>query len=191
MSDMGDILQPTEILEASMTAAGILGDEYRPHGHFDIKCLDNAGNVIWEEGFDNLLPTVGLNQLLLNGAAGSASFMGLISSVGFSTLVAGDTMSSHAGWNEVQNTGTNTPPYGTVRPTITWSTPAGGIVNAGTSTFVFTGSGTVNGGFITNGTGASATVANTGGVLFSEGTLTTPQPVIATNTLQMTYTLTV
>lgn len=173
-----------------MTARHELGDTYRPHGHFDIKCLDNTGQVLWEDGFDNLVPTVGLNQLLSQGAT-TTSYMGLISSVGFTTLVAADTMASHAGWNEAQNTGTNTPPYGTVRPTITWSSPAGGIVNAGTSSFVFTNSGTVTGGFITNGSGASPTVASTTGVLFSEGTLAVAQPVISGNTLQMTYTLTI
>ena len=190
MSPMGDRLTPKTELGATMTAQARIEDVYRPKGHYDIKCLDNQGQVLWEDGFDNLVPTVGLNQLLSNGATTTA-YMGLISSVGFSTLVAADTMASHAGWNEAQNTGTNTPPYGTVRPTITWSAPSGGVINAGTSTFVFTNSGTVTGGFIVDGSGASATVGNTGGVLFSEGTLATAQPVISGNTLQMTYTLTV
>ena len=189
MAHISDKLDPVENLAAIMTANANMGDKHSPRGHFDIKCLDNKGNVLWEDGFDNLLPTLGLNQLIASGVS-SASFMGLISSVGFTTLVAADTMASHAGWNEAQNTGTNTPPYGTVRPTITWSTPSGGIVNAGTSAFVFTNGGTVEGGFIANGSGASATVGNTGGVLFSEGTLATAQPVISGNTLQMTYTLT-
>ena len=187
---MSDRLSPKDKLEVMMSAGGKLGDAYRPHGHFDIRCLDNAGTVLWEDGFDNILPTVGLDQLLSAGAASSATYMGLISSVGYSALVAGDTMASHTGWNEVANSGTNTPPYGTVRPTVTWSTPAGGIINAGTSSFVFIGSGTVEGGFLTNGSGASATVGATTGVLFSEGTLATAQPVISGNTLQMTYTLT-
>ena len=190
MPNMGDSINPKEELRSTMVAAAEMNDVYCPKGHYDIKCLDNTGKVLWEDGFDNLVPTVGLNQLLNQGATTTA-FMGLISSVGFTTLVAADTMSSHAGWNEAQNSGTNTPPYGTVRPSITWSSPAGGVINAGTSTFIFTGSGTVNGGFIVDGSGASATVANTGGVLFSEGTLATAQPVISGNTLLMTYTLTV
>lgn len=188
--DFADILAPRETLGASVVAPGHMSDERCANGHFDFKLLDNQGQVLWEEGFDNLLPTLGLNQLIASGIS-STAYMGLISSVGFSTLVAADTMLSHAGWNEAQNSGTNTPAYGTTRPTIVWSTPTGGIVNAGTSTFVFTSSGTVEGGFICNGAGASATVGNTGGVLFSEGTLATAAPIISGYTLLMTYTLTV
>lgn len=168
-----------------------LGDERQVKGHFDFRLLDNAGEVLWEEGFDNLVTTLGLNQLASAGASGSTGYMGLISSVGYSTLVAGDSMTSHAGWNEAQNSGTNTPPYGTTRPTLTWNTPASGIITTQSVNFVFTNTGSVQGAFITNGSGASATVANTGGVLFSEGLFTgAPLPVASGYTFQATYTLT-
>ena len=130
---------------------------------------------------------VEINGMLNRGEVDVA----LISSVGFTALAAGDTMSSHAGWNEAQNTGTNTPSYGTVRPTLTYGAASGGVIStSSTNSFVATSAGTVQGAFVVGGSGASATVANTGGVLMNEGTLGTPQPVISGNTVTIGHTLT-
>lgn len=190
---MDDKRHAESTMTGTMTAPRDMDDISVVHGRFSLKCTGEDGELLWEEGFDNLLTTAGANMILTAGVAGSTpAFMGLISSVGFTTIVAADTMSSHAGWNEAQNTGTNTPPYGTTRPTITWSSPAASAINtSSTQSFVFTNSGTVQGGFVVTGSGASATVANTSGVLMNAGTLAVAQPVVNTNTVTMSYTLTI
>ena len=35
-------------------------------GYYDVKCLDSAGNVKWEETITNLVTTVGKNDILDN-----------------------------------------------------------------------------------------------------------------------------
>lgn len=178
----------------NMGARGSITDGGHIKGRFTFTLTDANGNVLYDEVQDNTVVNVGQGLILTASLAGSSytalEYMGLISSVGFSAIAATDTMSSHSGWNEVQNTGTNTPPYGTTRPTATYSSTTNGTISCGSNNFVFTGSGTVEGGFIVGGSGASATVGNTGGTLIAAGTLSTAQPVISGNTLQMTHTLT-
>lgn len=190
---MDDKLTPMTSVVASMSAEVGVEDKPATLGVFQLECHDDKGEPLWVDEFNNLLTTVGANMILTAGVAGSTpAFMGLISSVTFSAVNVADTMASHAGWTEAQNTGTNVPAFGTVRPTITWSTPAASAINTtSTQSFVFTNSGTVQGGFVVTGSGASATVANTSGVLMSAGTLAAAQPVISGNTVTMSYTLTI
>lgn len=98
-------------------------------------------------------------------------------------------MTSHSGWLEAGST--NIPTF-SARIACVWSAASSGgkALSAGL-TFTFTSSGTVEGGFIVGGpTGSSSTIGNTGGTLFSAGTLATPQPVISTNTLTLSYSAT-
>jgi len=193
--NLGDSAQASDNINAMMNAGAIVSDDLPIKGILNFECHDADGNLLWQEIVENLVTTVGKNQILnsaySSSAYTSAEYMGLISSVGFTALAAGDTMSSHAGWNEAQNTGTNTPSYGTVRPTLTYGAASGGVIStSSTNSFVATSAGTVQGAFVVGGSGASATVANTGGVLMNEGTLGTPQPVISGNTVTIGHTLT-
>lgn len=176
-----------DAIRALVQATGFGKDVLKATGRYDCVCRDKFGNILWEETIDNLVVTVGLNQLLTNGIS-TASYMLLISSTSFSALAAADTMASHAGWLEAGSA--NAPTYSGTRPAVTWGTPASGAVSITAVTFTFTGSGTVEGAAITNGTGASSTIGATTGVLLSEGTFTTAQPVISGNTLTVNYTLT-
>lgn len=150
------------------------------------------GELLFEEEFDNVVCTIGKNLALNTLFAGSAysvtgPFMGLISSTSFTAVAAGDTMASHAGWLEAG--GSNAPTYSGNRPTAAFAAASGGSISltAGLA-FTFTGSGTVQGGFITLGTGAVTTKDNTSGTLWSAGTLGTAQPVISGNVFTMSYT---
>lgn len=169
-------------------------------GHFTAVCRDRYGNEIWTEEFDNLLTQIGKALLLDEGLAGSSytatEYMGLISSVSFSAISGGDTMSSHSGWLEAGSA--NAPTYSGTRLTAAWnaSTLSGASAYSATKqlsaglVFTFTGSGTVQGAFLVGGSGASNTIGNTSGTLFSAGAFSTPQPVVATNTLTITYSVT-
>lgn len=137
--------------------------------------------------FPNVVTTFGKNYLLDNGLAGSAYtaafYMGLISSVSYSAVAAADTMASHAGWLEAG--ATNAPTYSGSRKTAAWASASAGskALSAGL-VFTFTGAGTVKGCFLNT----VATVDGTTGTLYSAGLFTGgDQPVVATNTLTVTY----
>jgi len=190
---MINIAKSNDILKGSMGAGHRELDNARIIGRFQAVCRSADGEEIWSEEFDNLITTVGKNFLLDSALAGStytaAEYMGLISSTSFSAVAAGDTMSSHTGWLEAGST--NAPTYSGTRNTCAWSAASAGVkaLSAGL-VFTFTGSGTVQGAFIVGGSGAVSTLMSTAGILYSAGTLGTPQPVISTNTLTLSYSTT-
>jgi len=193
--------------EQTITAVGtgaVAEDDTSVGGVFTAVCRDADGNVLWEEKWKNTVVAVGKQLLLDTTLAGSSytvvgPYMGLISSVSYAGApVVGDTMSSHSNWLEAGSTNAPTYTLGTTsggagtRATCAWSASS---VSSGTATkalsaglsFYFTGSGTVNGCFIVTGTGASSTFMNTSGTLYSAGAFGTAQPVVATNTLTVSY----
>lgn len=187
-----DATATADTFGAEFNAGNVSSEAMQVMGHFDFECHDSLGVTLWEGSFDNLVTTVGKNAmeqiaLAASGTAGNA-FMGLISSTSFSAVNAADTMSSHSGWLEAGNA--NTPHYSGSRATMSFGSASAGVIISTGNSFVFTGSGTVQGGFIDFSTSATGTIDNTAGVLFSAGTLSSAQPVISTNTLTMSYTLT-
>ena len=159
-------------------------------GVYEAVCHDADGNELWRDKVYNLVTTQGKNEILNQALAGSAFtaawYMGLISSVSYTAIAAADTAASHTGWLEAG--GTNAPTYTGPRKTTAWSAAAAGAkaLSAGL-VFTFTGSGTVKGAFIQSASALDSTT----GVLLSAGLFSGgDQPVVATNTLTVTYTLT-
>jgi hypothetical protein len=195
MSSVGEKLKGIDSIDTILCASGSIGEKAHIRGWYSIELTDEEGKVLWSEICENTVVTVGMNEILTAALTGSSytvtgPYMFLISSVGYSAISAADTMASHSGWNEAQNSGTNTPAFGTTRPTVSFSTSSGGsIVASSTQTFVFTSSGTVQGAGMVFGPSASATVGNTSGVLLSASAFGTAQPVISGNTLTVGYTL--
>jgi hypothetical protein len=191
---MQEKLFPIDAVGAALAAGNGLSDALRARGKFIAKCHNVRGRLLWQDEFFNTVVTVGKNAMLDDALAGSSytvtgPFMGLISSTSFSSIQATDTMSSHSGWLEAGNA--NTPHYSGNRGTCAWSAASGGSksLSAGL-VFTFTGSGTVKGAFITFGSGAVNTIDNTGGTLFSAGLFSGgDQPVVSTNTLTITYSV--
>jgi len=154
----------------------------------------------WEDTIDNLITDVGANGLL-DSAFGSGPvagpFMGLISSVGYTTPPAvGNTMSSHSGWNEAGN-GSNYPNWSTpasnARASIAFSAAAtrSKALSSAPNFIIATNGGTVKGGFIVFGTGAVATNNDTNGILLSAGLFTGGDKVVQVgDTLQPSYSIT-
>lgn len=196
---MSDSSGSSDRFEAKFGAKNPVTDGMKVVGHFKMVCRDKDGNELWKEEFDNLLTQVGKGLILDSGLAGSsytaAEFMGLISSTSFGSLSGGDTMTSHASWLEAGSA--NTPTYSGGRIGCAWgaSTLSGASAYSATKAlsaglvFTFTGTGTVQGAFICGGAGAVSTIGSTGGILFAEGTFSTPQPVVATNTLTVSYSV--
>jgi hypothetical protein len=184
--------QAREYNDASVIRGTGLAEGTEAHGHFEIECIGADGKVKWCDTIDNVVATVGKNLALDTFLAGSAytvtgPYMGLISSTSFSAAVAGDTMTSHAGWLEAG--GTNAPTYSGNRKTAVWSAAsAGSKALSAALSFAITGSGTVKGAFLCYGGGASATKDNTGGTLWSAGTFTTgDKAVVNGDTLNVNY----
>jgi hypothetical protein len=177
---------------AALTRAGHNFEQALAHGTFKAQLIRD-GAVIWEDEFPNTVVTVGKNLALDTYLAGSSysvtgPYMGLISSTSYSAIAAGDTMSSHAGWLEAGSG--NAPTYSGNRKTAVFSAASSGSKALSSAlSFSITGTGTVKGAFLVFGSGASATVENTSGTLYSAGLFSGgDRAVINGDTLSVTYT---
>jgi len=169
-----------------------VGEAAHVHGFYTVECRDADGNLKWTEIAENIVTTVGKNEILDRFLAGStyttSLFMGL---KGTGSTAAGDTMPSHAGWLEVG--GSNAPAYTGTRPVPAFVNAASsGVKTQSTaSSYAITSGGTVDGVFIVCNTSAVSTKDNTGGVLLSVGTFSGGSRVVANaDTLSITYSLT-
>lgn len=168
-------------------------EQAQAHGVYEVVCLGPNGQELWRDTIDNTVVTVGKNLALDTYLAGAAytvvgPYMGLISSVGYSAIAAGDTMASHAGWTEAGNA--NAPTYTAPRKTAAWSAASGGskALSAALS-FAITGSGTVKGAFLVFGSGALTTIDNTAGTLYSAGLFSGGDKVVGSgDTINVSFT---
>ena len=194
LSGFGDSAQAT--LQTNAVVPEGMGIE----GHYHVVCHDKDGNLKWEEKFPNLVVAVG-KQLMLDTLLKGSSYtvtgpyLGLISGSG-NTFAAADTMSSHAGWSEFT---AYTVGGSAVRGTAAFgSASSSGLTpsNVTTSTasaitYTITGGGgTVGGCFLVTGSGASATISNTSGTLYSAGAFGTAKVTTAGDTVSVTYSTT-
>jgi hypothetical protein len=82
-------------------------DRFKIGGIFHITCYDKNGNIKWKDVSKNLVVNVGLEHILdglfsLGGVIANPNYyLGLTD--GSPNIVAGDTLSSHTGWNEVSD----------------------------------------------------------------------------------------
>lgn len=177
---------------ASVARNDALAEVVHASGVYVVECIGADGKLKWRDEFPNTVTTAGKNLLLdtlLSGSGYSVTgpYMGLISSASWSAIAAGDTMSSHAGWLEAG--GANAPTYSGSRKTVAFNSASSGSKAASAAaSFAITGSGTVKGGFLVLGSGASATVDNTGGVLYSAGLFSGgDRAVVSADTLNVSY----
>lgn len=194
LSGFGDNAIAT--MQSNVTVPEGMGIE----GYYHVECRDAQGNLKWEEQFPNLVVAVGKELMLdtlLKGSSYTVNgpYLGLISGTG-NTFAASDTMSSHAGWAEFT-------PYtvggSAVRGTAVFGsasssglTPANVTTSAASAiTYTITGGGgTVGGCFLVTGSGASATISNTSGTLYSAGAFSTAKITTAGDTVSVTYSTT-
>lgn len=169
-------------------------------GHYYVECRDKDGNLKWSEEFPNLVNAVG-KQLMLDTLLSGTSYttvgpyLGLISGSS-PTFLAADTMSSHAGWTEFAN---YTVGGSAVRGTASFTSATSSGLSpsnvttktAAAITYTITGAGgTVGGCFLVTGSGASSTISNTSGTLYSAGAFATPKTTTAGDTVSVTYSTT-
>ena len=190
-----------QMAAAAMVARGAFFNEgMEAHGRYHVVCHDADGNLKWEDDIENVVCTEGknfaLNQIL-GGTAFVAAYLGLISSVSWSAVAAGDTMAQLAGTNGWREAGTTNAPQWTTpasgaRGTPSFSAASGGVKSTSAAvTFSISTSGTIKGCFVVIGTGAVTTNLSTAGSLLSAGTFTGGDKVVGSgDTLSVTYSLT-
>lgn len=160
-------------------------EQLEAHGRYEVTCRDKDGRIKWVDSIENLVTTVGKNNMLDNHFAGSAYtaawYMGLVNAT--PTYAAGDTMSSHAGWTE--NTGYSEG----ARPTCAFSAAsAGSKALSSALAFSITATSTIAGCFVVS----NATKGGTTGTLFSCGSFSGGnRAVVSGDTLNVSYSCSV
>ena len=150
---------------------------------WEVVCKGSDGKEKWRELNDNLIVTVGLNELLdkyFKGSSYTAAWYIGLKSTG--TALAADTMSSHSSWAE------NTTYPEAARPTIVLGTPSAGSVDntASKADFSINGTTTIYGAFLANASAKGVT----GGILYGVVDFGSSRAVISGDTLIVTVTLT-
>ncbi len=173
-------VQAAEAVQASTgMRSSIVERAAAPHFTYQVECIGDCGGTGgWRELVPNLVVTVGKNDLLdkyFKGSAYTAAwYMGL---KGTGSIVAGDTLASHAGWSEVT-------PYAGNRPAITFGTTSGGSNTATAVSYSINATATVAGAFVCS--------VNTGtsGILYSASDFAASRSVVSGDTLNVTLTVT-
>ena len=197
-----------DISTAAVTRNAASDNSVGFEGYYDVVCYDAQGNVKWEDRAPNLVTAAGKNALFdyyfgstgtSGGTSSGTNYLGLVGSASATAnYFPSDTISSHAGWQEIG--GTNAPAYTGTRQQPNWTASTNNGSAAGSNitskaasalTFSFTSGGTVFGCFINSGASASATKDSTLGVLYSAGSFTAGSKVVASgDSLAVTYTTT-
>ena len=183
-----ELAKSTDIVTAGMIAGTRPLAKARAGGVYRVECVGADGKVKWVEEAHNLVVNEGLQNMVaayLDAATQTTTwYVGLITGPGSgTTIAAGDTLASHAGWTEFTNyTGNRkTATFGTA----TTADPSVIDNSASPASFAITGAGgTVAGAFL------ASVATGTSGILFSASDFQSPgdRVVVSGDTLNVTYT---
>lgn len=176
----------TETSDVSISKSNDLNETIGVTGYYNVQCLDSNGQVKWTDTIENLVVTVGKNDLLDKYFAGSAYtaawYMGLVDGASTPTYAAGDTLASHAGWTE------STAYSGSNRATVAWNAASAGSKASTATSFSINATATIAGALLT----VTQVRATTTGVLYSAGSFSGGnRSVVNGDTLNVTYTASV
>jgi hypothetical protein len=183
-----ELAKSTDTVTAGMIAGTRPFAKARAGGVYRVECVGADGKVKWVEEAHNLVVNEGLQNMVaayLDAATQTTTwYVGLITGPGSgTTIAAGDTLASHAGWTEFTNyTGNRkTATFGTA----TTADPSVIDNSASPASFAITGAGgTVAGAFL------ASVATGTSGILFSASDFQSPgdRVVVSGDTLNVTYT---
>jgi hypothetical protein len=177
---MRETIPSRDVVSAGYVAnPGVVDSMRAPRATFHIECRGPDGALKWTEVVENLVTTAGKTDIIdkyLKGSAYTAAwYCGL---AGAGTKAVGDTLASHAGWSELT-------PYSGNRPAITWGTTSAGSNTSTAVAISITGTATVAGAF------TSSVNTGTSGVLYNVADFSVARGVAASDTLNVTITLSV
>jgi hypothetical protein len=185
MSD--NIAKSVDTVTAGMVCGTRPEAKARAGGVYKIQCVGADGQVKWEEEMHNLVVNAGLQSMvsvyLDAGTQVTTWYLGLITGPGSgTTIAAGDTLASHAGWTEFTSYTGNR--KAAVFGTATTADPSVIDNSASQASFTMNGSGTVAGAFL------CSVDTGTSGVLFSASDFQSPgdRVVVSSDVLNVTYT---
>lgn len=175
-----------EMAETSISSISMkndMGESIGVTGSYVVECFSPDGKMKWEENIQNIVVTVGKNDLLDKYFAGSAYtaawYMGLVDGASTPTYAITDTMSSHAGWTE------STAYSNSTRPSVSWNAASSGSKSSTTTTFNINATATIIGAFMVT----NSTKGGTTGTLYSAGSFSAgSRSVLSGDTLNVTYT---
>lgn len=170
---------------------GVLENDAKATGVYTLQCHDSEGNLKWELDADNLVVNTGLQDMTskyFTGAAYTAVwYLGLITGPASGiTILAGNTMSSHAGWTEATGYSNANRPACTFGVPTT-ANPSVATNSASAATFNMNATATIAGAFLTT----DNTKGGTTGLLYSAAAFSAPgdRSVVSGDTLTVIYTL--
>lgn len=186
---VGEVSKIQDTAAAGLVCRPAAADVVKIKGRYEVECFDKDGKLKWRDVIDNVIATVGVNDMLDKYLAGSAwttgtVYMGLKST---GTAVAADTMASHASWTELNITASSG-----VRQSVAFAAAsARAKATSAASSFSVTTAGPTNVGGCFIVVGGTSANGNTTGTLFSAGDFTvTPRSVVSGDTLNVTYSST-
>ncbi len=151
-------------------------------GIFKIDCYDKHGNLKWSEEAPNAVTHAGcdhtLDTVLHDATQVTIWYIGLVHTTGWSAFADGDTLASHAGWEEDTNY------TGTRKEWTEGAASSQSITNASTVDFAMNASTTIKGAFLCSAT------SGTSGTLFCTALFTGGDQAVGNgDTLKVTYTV--
>ena len=185
---------------ATLQTNAVVPEGMGVEGFYHVECRDAQGNLKWAEEFPNLVVQAG-KQLMLDTLLKGSSYSVVGPYLGLTnaslTPAATDTMTTLVGGGKefINYTVGGSAIRGTAvfgSATSSGTTPSNVTTSSATAiTYTITGAGgTVYGCFLVTGSGASSTLSNTGGTLYSEGNFTTAKTTTAGDTVSVTYSTT-
>jgi hypothetical protein len=155
-------------------------------GVFTISCYDSEGREKWVDIAPNLVVNTGLQDMNSKYFAGSgytaAWYIGLVNNTSASTTFSGgDTLASHAGWDENSSYSGNRKAASFGAATL--ADPSNINNASSTASFTMTANATISGAFLTN------VATGTSGLLFSVSDFQSPgdRTVVSGDVLNVTY----
>lgn len=156
-------------------------DKFVLSGWMKTVCRDKHGNIKWVDEGPNLVVNEGIDYILTNDLAGATLYLGLTEAS--PSPAAGNTMSSHAGWDEAAGYDeANRVSWGQGEPS------SQAVTNGTAAEFTMDGNDTsIGGAFITT----DNTKDGTSGTLIAVKAFTGGNKTVADNdVLSVTYTIT-
>jgi hypothetical protein len=164
------------------------GEKARACGKYFAECRDKDGNLKWTAEGDNLVVNAGLQYMagvaLTSTAQITTWYVGLYGAAASNTPAAGDTMSSHTGWTEIDCYSDANRPTATFAPA-TNANPSVVTNTSNKAVFNIDATATVGGAFLTS----NNTILGTSGTLFSAADFQSPgdRSVVSGDVLSVTY----